>query len=160
MNNHVSIILPQKLGEKLRKKAAETDSLPEELGVELLQKSLNEDPEELVEHYQALSDKYFKDAKGFLSREDLVQASEKLWGASALAVKAVAAKRGLKLDKDGSLWEFVSRLAKERSDEDFIRLFFTANALHRNFYEGQMNKAALEIATRDIEKLIEKLRSL
>ena len=158
MNNHVSIILPQKLGEKLRKKAAETDSLPEELGVELLQKSLNEDPEELVEHYQALSEKYFKDAKVFLSMEDLVQASEKLWGASALAVKAVAAKRGLKLDKHGSLWEFVSRLAKERSD--FIRLFFTANALHRNFYEGQMNKAALEIATRDIEKLIEKLRSL
>jgi len=90
--------------------------------------------------------------------EDLVQASEKLWSASALAVKAVAAKRGLKLDKHGSLWEFVSRLAKKRSD--FIRLFFTANALHRNFYEGQMNKAALEIATRDIEKLIEKLRSL
>lgn len=156
----ISIVLSQKLGEKLRKKAAETDSLPEELGVELLQKSLNEDPEELVEHYQALSEKYFKDAKEFLSMEDLVQASEKLWGASALAVKAVAAKRGLKLDKDGSLWEFVSRLAKERSDEDFIRLFFTANALHRNFYEGQMNKAALEIATRDIEKLIEKLRSL
>jgi len=154
----ISIVLSQKLGEKLRKKAAETDSLPEELGVELLQKSLNEDPEELVEHYQALSEKYFKDAKEFLSMEDLVQASEKLWGASALAVKAVAAKRGLKLDKDGSLWEFVSRLAKERSD--FIRLFFTANALHRNFYEGQMNKAALEIATRDIEKLIEKLRSL
>ena len=156
----ISIVLSQKLGEKLRKKAAETDSLPEELGVELLQKSLNEDPEELVEHYQALSEKYFKDAKEFLSMEDLVQASEKLWGASALAVKAVAAKRGLKLDKHGSLWEFVSRLAKERSDEDFIRLFFTANALHRNFYEGQMNKAALEIATRDIEKLIEKLRSL
>ena len=80
--------------------------------------------------------------------EGLVRASEKLWGASALAVKAVAAKRGLKLDKDGSLWEFVSRLAKDRRDEDFIRLFFTANALHRNFYEGQMNKAALEIATR------------
>lgn len=158
----ISIILPQKLGEKLRKKAAETDSLPEELGVELLQKSLNEelDPEELLEHYQALSEKYFKEAKEFLSMGDLVQASEKLWGASALAVKAVAAKRGLKLEKHGSLWEFVSRLSKERSDEDFIRLFFTANALHRNFYEGQMNKAALEIATRDVEKLIEKLRSL
>ena len=79
-----------------------------------------------MEHYYALSKKYFKDAKEFLSMKDLVQASEKLWGASALAVKAVAAKRGLKLDKHESLWEFVSRLAKERSD--FIRLFFTANA--------------------------------
>ena len=29
----ISIVLSQKLGEKLRKKAAETDSLPEELGL-------------------------------------------------------------------------------------------------------------------------------
>ena len=128
MNNHGSYIYhpSPEARREAEEKAAETDSLPEELGVE--QKSLNEelDPEELVEHYQALSEKYFKEAKEFLSMEGLVQASEKLWGASALAVKAVAAKKGLKLDKQGSLWEFVSRLSKERSDEDFIRLFVTA----------------------------------
>jgi len=128
VNNHGSYIYhpSPEARREAEEKAAETDSLPEELGVE--QKSLNEelDPEELVEHYQALSEKYFKEAKEFLSMEGLVQASEKLWGASALAVKAVAAKKGLKLDKQGSLWEFVSRLSKERSDEDFIRLFVTA----------------------------------
>ena len=54
-----------------------------ELGVELVRSSLNEelDPEDLVEHYQALSEKYLADAKEFLDKDVLVQVSEKLWGA-------------------------------------------------------------------------------
>ena len=49
-----SIILPPKLGDKLKEKAEETGYLPEELGVELLRQGLNEelDPEDLVEPYQ------------------------------------------------------------------------------------------------------------
>ncbi|MCW3128774.1 MAG: PaREP1 family protein [Methanophagales archaeon] len=45
--------------------------------------------------------------------KETVQATEKLWGASALAVKSVAAKRGLKLEEHGSLWSFVNVLAIE-----------------------------------------------
>ncbi|MHC1636147.1 MAG: PaREP1 family protein [Candidatus Methanospirareceae archaeon] len=138
------------------------DSLPEELGVELLQKSLNEvlDPEDLVEHYRTLSRKYLEGAKEFLRKGDLVQASEKLWGASALAVKAVAAKRGLKMEKHGSLWQFVNTLAKESKDKDFVRFFNTANALHRNFYENEMPKESVEISAEDIEKFIAKLSKM
>ena len=52
--------------------------LPDELAVELLRERLNEelDPEDLVEHYRALSEKYLAEAKEFLSKEDLVQTSE------------------------------------------------------------------------------------
>lgn len=155
-----SIALPQRLVVKLREKAEETDSLPEELGVELLQKSLNEelDPEDLVEHYSVLSEKYLKEADEFMSKGDLVQSSEKLWGAAALAVKTVAAKRGLKLDKHGSLWDFVDKLAVERSDEDLLDSFHDANSLHRNFYEHQMTRRAVEIAGKEVKKLIEKLK--
>ncbi len=44
--------------------------------------SLNEemDPEGLVEHYQALSDKYIEEAKEFLKKGNLVQVLEKFWG--------------------------------------------------------------------------------
>ena len=54
-----SIILPQKLVAKLRAKAEEADLLPHELALELLFKGLDEelDPEDLVEHYRALSEK-------------------------------------------------------------------------------------------------------
>jgi hypothetical protein len=52
-----------------------------------------------AEHYQTLSEKYLAEAREFLGKGDLVQASEKLWGAAALAIKTAAAKRGLKLER-------------------------------------------------------------
>ena len=53
-----SIIVPRKLGDKLKEKAAEVGYLPDELGVEILRKNLDEelDPEDLVEQYQTLSE--------------------------------------------------------------------------------------------------------
>lgn len=157
-----SLSLPQKLGLKLREKAEEAGYLPEEFGVELIRKSLNEelDPEDLVEHYRALSEKYLAEAKELLKEGDLVQASEKFWGASALAVKRIGAKRGLKLEQHGSLWSFISRLSREKGDKEIVRLFTVANGLHRNFYEAQMNKEAVEIVAGDIEKLIAKLKRI
>jgi len=156
------IILPKKLDEKLRERAGETGTLPEELGVELIRNSLHEelDPEELIEHYQSLSEKYLAEAREFLNKGDLVQTSEKLWGATSLAVKMVAAKRGLKLEKHGSLWDFINTLAKEGKDKDFIRLFHVANGLHKNFYENEMAPETVEISAEDVEKLIAKLRGI
>jgi len=154
MNTEVTyIILPKRLGEKLRKKAEATGYLTEELGVELLRKSLNEelDPEDLVEHYQALSEKYFEEAKEFLKKRDLVQASEKFWGATALTIKMLAAKRGLKLEEHGSLWAFINILATESKDRDIIGLFHVANGLHKNFYENEMPREAVEVSAEDIE---------
>jgi len=157
-----SIILPQKLDEKLTRKAEATYSLPEELALKLILKGLNEelDPEELAEHYRALSRKYLIEAKEFLKRGDTVQASEKFWGASALAVKAVAAKRGLRLEKHGSLWDFMSKLSKESGDKDIVRFFSAANGLHRNFYEDEMTLEAIEIVAEDIEQLIARLERI
>jgi len=158
----VAIILPKKLDEKLRERAGETGTLPEELGVELIRNSLHEelDPEEFIEHYQALSEKYLAEAREFLNKGDLVQTSEKLWGATSLAVKMVAAKRGLKLEKHGSLWDFINTLAEEGKDKDFIRLFHVANGLHKNFYENEMAPEIVEISAEDVEKLIAKLRGI
>jgi len=158
----VSIILPKKLDDKLRRKAEEIGALPEELGIEFMLKGLNEelDPEELIEHYQNLSEKYLAEAKEFLSKGDLVQTSEKLWGASALAIKTVAAKRGLKLERHGSLWDFVNTLVKDGRDKDIVTFFGVANALHRNFYENEMAPETVEISAEDVEKLIAKLKGI
>ena len=89
-----------------------------------------------------LSEKYLTEAKGLLSEGDLVQTSEKLWGATALTVKMVAAKRGLKLEQHGSFWDFVDRLSIESGDGEYFNFFGEANALHRNFYENEMTHTA------------------
>lgn len=157
-----SISLPQKLGVKLKEKAEEAGYLPEEFGVELIRRSLDEelDPEDLVEHYQSLSEKYLTEAKKLLKEGDFVQASEKFWGASALAVKRIGAKKGLKLEEHGGLWSFVNVLAMQSGDKDLTTFFHVANSLHRNFYEGEMKRETVEIAAENIEKLVDKLRKI
>jgi uncharacterized protein (UPF0332 family) len=157
-----SIVLPQKRGKILREKAEEAGYLPEEFGVELIRRSLNEelDPEDLVEHYQSLSEKYLREAKELLKKGDLVQASEKFWGASALAVKRIGAKKGLKLEEHGGLWSFMNVLAMQSGDKDLTTFFHVANSLHRNFYEDEMKRETVEIAAENIEKLVDKLRKI
>lgn len=154
-----SIILPKKLNQKLKEKAERIGTLPEELGVELMLKGLDAelDPEDLVEHYQSLSERYLAEAGDFLDKGDLGQASEKLWGATSLTIKRVAAKRGLRLEKHGSLWDFINKLSQERGDNDIIRFFHTANSLHRNFYGNQMNREVIIVAKEDIDRLIDRL---
>jgi len=157
-----SIPLPTRRREKLQQRAEEKDSLPEEVGIELLEKSLDAelDPAELVEHYQVVSERYHSEARELLNTGDLVQASEKFWGASALAVKRIAATRGLKLEKHGAVWAFVSRLARERNDNELILLLHAAQGLHRNFYENALDRKAVEITAERVELLIEKLREI
>ena len=118
------------------------------------------DPEDVVEHYQALSRKYLAEAKEFLTKGDLVQTSEKLWAATALAIKMLAAKRGLKLEKHGSLWGFIDTVARESGDKEIIRSFHVANSLHKNFYENEMTPETVKISAEDIEELISKLMKL
>ena len=72
-----------------------------------------------------------REAKELLKKRDLVQASEKFWGATALTIKMLAAKRGLKLEEHGSLWAFINILAMENKDRDIIGLFHVANGLHK-----------------------------
>jgi len=64
----------------------------------------------------------------------------------------------LKLEKHGSLLGFIDQLLEEHKDEDIVRFFHSANSLHRNFYEHQMTKRTVEIAGKDVEQLISKLR--
>ena len=153
------ITLPRKLSAKLRERAEETGSLPEELAIEMIFKELGEepDPAELAEHYRALSEKYLAEAEELWSGRDLAQTSEKLWGAASLAIKAVAARRGLRLEKQGSLWEFASKLAEESGDQEIISSFHLANSLHRNFYENEMTEEAIEVAMGEIERLVTRL---
>ena len=110
-----------------------------------------------VEQYQTLSDKNHAAARELLREGDLVQASEKLWGAAALAVKRIAAERGLSWDKHGGLWSFVSVLSKGRKDGEIIRLFYSANALHRNFYENEMTRDMVDVAADDVNTRITKI---
>jgi len=115
---------------------------------------------EKVEHYSNLMRKYFRDAEAFLAKGNYVQASEKLWGAAAEIVKAVAVKRGVELRTHGDLWEFVTKLRTELKDPELSRLFLQANYLHQNFYEGVLPPEAVMDGAEAVKEFIDKLERL
>lgn len=115
---------------------------------------------ERVKNYLGLNRKYFKEAEGFLAKGDSVQASEKLWGASAEIVKAVAAHRGMELKTHADLWEFTTKLSSELGDPEILKLFATANYLHQNFYENVMTFEAVRASAEAVKQFIEKIEKL
>ena len=72
----------------------------------------------------------------YLLSKDHVQASEKLWGAAALMVKAVAASRGISISSHGELFSFVRRLGEEERNPELRRLFSVASTLHHSMRAG------------------------
>ena len=114
----------------------------------------------MAEHYFNLNRKYLREADEFLVKGEPIQASEKLWGAAAEIVEAVAAKRGIELRSHRDLWEFVDKLADELKDPDIVKLFSIANPLHQNFYEAWMPSGAVKRDAEAVRQLNEKLEKL
>ena len=91
-------------------------------------------------------------AQDYLAEGDLLQASEKGWGAAAQSVKAAAEVRGLRHRSHRALFRIVRRVADESDDSSLVELFDSANALHQNFYEGLM---PADTVAELIEKVVE-----
>jgi len=75
----ISLVLPKKIEKKLKEEVERTGISEEELMIEALSKFLNEpiDLETKAEIHLKLSEKYLRNAEEFLTKKDLVQASEK-----------------------------------------------------------------------------------
>lgn len=86
---------------------------------------------ETAREFLVASDKEFE-------ADDLVQASEKLWGAAAHAVMAVAQERGWDHRSHRSLKNAVIRLSREHGDPLILAHFLAAEKFHRNFYHDDM----------------------
>ena len=85
---------------------------------------------------------------------DLLQSSEKLWGATSHALKAFCESRGWRHSKYGHRQEAVKRLAAERADESISLSFKIAEACHANFYNDWLTAEELEENRESIHKLI------
>ena len=95
-----------------------------------------------------------------LEQDDLLQASEKGWGAAAHVVKGVAERRGWQHSGHRELYQAVNRLARETDGRQFRVLFNSASALHSNFYENWMPKEMIEDSLSQVQKFLEKLEEV
>ncbi len=99
-------------------------------------------------------------AREELNKGDLRQAAEKLWGATALAVKAYAAWReGRRPASHRELWEYKERLAADLGEWS-RGAWYAGHAMHTCFYEGWCTSKDVEAALRLIHKLIQEIEAL
>lgn len=110
--------------------------------------------------YLRLNGKFMREAEEFLATGDYVQAGEKLWGAAAEMVKAVAARRGIELRVHRSISEFVSRLHKENPRLGLAEDFHIANNLHTNFYEDWLDSEMILVGAEAVRRFANKMRGL
>ena len=113
-----------------------------------------------TEYHNATSRDFLARASRYLAEGDLLQASEKGWGAAAQAVKAVAEGRGWSHNGHRQLYTTIDRLVRETGDEDIRTGFTSAGALHMNFYEGWLSAEAVESHLARTAELVGKLEAL
>ncbi|PKB64235.1 MAG: hypothetical protein BZY80_03440 [SAR202 cluster bacterium Io17-Chloro-G2] len=99
-------------------------------------------------------------AQESLDQDDLLQASEKGWGAAAHMVNGVAEKRGWPHSGHRELYQIVNRLTQEASDPQLRSLFSIASSLHANFYELWMPREMVEEDLRRVRELLARLEEL
>ena len=113
-----------------------------------------------VQYHNTTGREFLAKARAHLATGDLLQASEKGWGAAAQMVKAVAESRGWRHKDHHSLYVAIDRLVVETGDPQLRVLFHSASSLHINFYEGWLTQGMVETGLEQVADLVDKLERL
>ena len=108
---------------------------------------------ETAQEFLEKSDHYF--AEG-----DILQGSEKSWGAAAHMVMAVAQQRGWNFGSHRALREAAARLAEEYDDPSIELAFGVAEKFHANFYHKFMEDYQLDRDRPAIRRFVERVQTL
>ena len=110
-----------------------------------------------TQKHTRLALKFLQDAKQEIAAGELVQGSEKLWGATSQALKAYCASRGMPHSKYAQRRRAALQLADEYDDASIRSGFSIALSCHANFYNDWMEPEDLDLCLPDIETLVNKL---
>ncbi len=113
-----------------------------------------------AERYIRTSRQFIVQAQEEFDRGDMLQASEKAWGAAAQAVKATAEQRGWEHNNHARLFENVKKVSQETGDPELHDLFHVANSLHQNFYEGWQTDDSVRRGILRVKILVDRLTAL
>ena len=97
----------------------------------------------IQEHIQTAQD-FLEASDREFAGGDVLQGSEKLWGAASHAVIAVAQQRGWPYGKHQALKSVVRRLYEESGDAFWQAGFLAAEKFHANFYHDFMEDFQVE----------------
>ena len=111
-----------------------------------------------IEHIET-AEQFLRDADREYESGDILQASEKLWGAATHIVVAEMQTRGIDPNGHRKIKRFVRELGEEFEDPLLFPLFKHAETLHVNFYHGFLSEENFEehreLAQRFVERMLE-----
>ena len=110
--------------------------------------------ESTSEKHTRLAHQLLGDAKREIAAGDLVQGSEKLWGATSQALKAYCASRGLPHSKYAHRRHALFEMANQLNNPFIRAAFGVAESCHANFYNDWMEQEHLDSYVPDIEELV------
>ena len=100
----------------------------------------------------------FIDAAGtYLAAGDVIQASEKLWGATAHAIKVYCISRGWKHGRYSHLRGAMQRLDEETGGNYWSAGFKVAYRNHLNFYDDDKTAEEVDDNRIDVRGLVDRL---
>ena len=114
-------------------------------------------PDEESERHSLISRDFLVKAREELDKGDLLQASEKAWGAAAHAIKAVAEKRRWFSEADWKLRQVALIVEDELDDRFIMGSYSVAREAHYNFYLHHYTVREVERAVEAAEDLIARL---
>jgi hypothetical protein len=113
-----------------------------------------------ADEYTLASHELLAKAEEALAQDDLLQASEKGWGAATHVVKGIVQRRGWRHSDNRDLCQIVSHLALEAGDKEINTLFSVGIALYMNSHEDWMPREFVEDGLGRIRRLLQKLEGL
>lgn len=114
----------------------------------------------VTQTYQQAAWAFIEQALDELRAGDVVQASEKGWGAASQMVKAIAEARGWQHRSHAALFSAVDRISRETGQPEIRRLFDVASSLHVNFYENWKSAENVQGGLDDVRQLLEMLQPM
>ena len=107
--------------------------------------------------YAFMSRDYMARAEDYLRRGDLLQASEKSWGAAACALKSIAERRGWNHQSHSLLNDLSGQIADELVRPDLQDMFAVARTMHQNFYENWTMEDQVEYGVGRVKEYLAEL---
>ena len=109
-----------------------------------------------TEHIQTAR-QFLADADREYEAGDMLQASEKLWGAASHVVIAEMQRRGMKASGHRAMILAVRQFAEEFEDQRLDLLFDSAETLHANFYHGFLEEFRFEMRRQHVHEFVQRM---
>ena len=103
---------------------------------------------------------FLEDADREYEAGDMLQASEKLWGAASHTVIAEMHRREMAASGHRAMVLAVQQFADELEDPALSDMFAGARALHANFYHGFMEDYEFEIDREKVHRFVDRMLAL